>query len=66
MAARAGDKGEDSRTTSLPVSTTRLTPSKKTARMGDKAKPPGVGPRPAGGFAVFGFGFAKLLELLRW
>ena len=39
----AWDEGEDRAHTSLPVSTTRTMLSKKAARMGDKAKPSGVG-----------------------
>jgi len=37
--ARPSGQGEGFRTASLPVSTARTMPSKKTARMGTKAKP---------------------------
>jgi len=47
---KAGTKVKFIRTASLPASTARPMPSKKTARMGDKAKPSGRWG--TGGFAV--------------
>ena len=47
---KAGTKVKFIRTASLPASTTRPLPSKKAARMGDKAKPSGRWG--TGGFAV--------------
>jgi hypothetical protein len=60
--AHAAAKGEISALTSPPASTTRVMPSEKTARMGDKGKAVGL-PR-AGGFAVCGLILPRELRQL--